>query len=296
MNNNSFTLKAQILKSSHIDYTEQKYKKIVIKKKIGEGAYGVVFLIQNDHVIKIFKNSTNTNTILDESNYLIPVKNENRELIFFFKYINENNNEKNYIVNLYAIGIIKDKIIENTNIIDFNSYFIILPLCTPFYNKYKILNRPLIEEKNGIIFTLNVMKRLLEISQYLETKYNLINLDFKLNNFMFSKKNNDLNNLIMLDFSIVKKNTKKKYNINNKYYIWPNGSNLIENIPSYSICINGLELLFGYDNILYLSNNLNNYLKIIKDKNKSVYNIFNNGLIIKISTNKLLKLICNITI
>jgi hypothetical protein len=48
-------------------------------------------------------------------------------------------------------------------------------------------------KKNGIIFTVNVMKRLLEISQYLETKYNLINLDFKLNNFMFSKKNNDLN-------------------------------------------------------------------------------------------------------
>lgn len=296
MNNNSFTLKAQILKSSHIDYTEQKYKKIIIKKKIGEGAYGVVFLIQNDHVIKIFKNSTQSNTILDESNYLIPLKNENRELIFFFKYINQENNEKNYIVNLYAIGTIKDKIIDNLNIIDFNSYFIILPLCTPFYDKYKIFNRSLIEEKNGIIFTLNVMKRLLEISQYLETKYNLINLDFKLNNFMFSKKNNDLNNLIMLDFSIVKKNTKKKYNINNKYYIWPNGSNLIENIPSYSICINGLELLFGYDNIFHLSNNLNNYLKIIKDKNKNVYNIFNNGLIIKVSTDKLLKLICNITI
>ena len=98
----------------------------------------------------------------------------------------------------------------------------------------------------------------------------------------------------MLDFSIVKKNTKKKYTINNKYYIWPNGTNLIENIPSYSICINGLELLFGYNNIFNLSNNLNNYLKIIKDKNKNVYNIFNNGLILKISTDKLLKLISNI--
>jgi len=296
MNNNSFTLKAIILKSSHSDYSEQKYKKIIIKKKIGEGAYGIVFLIQNDHVIKIFKNSTQSNTIFDESNYLIPIKNENRELIFFFKYTNQENNEKNYIVNLYAIGTIKDKIIDNSNIIDFNSYFIILPLCTPFYNKYKIFNKTLIKKKNVIKFTINIIKRLLKISQYLETKHNLINLDFKLNNFMFSKKNNDLNNLIMLDFSIVKKNTKKKYNINNKYYIWPNGTNLIENIPSYSICINGLELLFGYNNIFNLSNNLNNYLKIIKDKDKNIYNIFNNGLIIKISTDKLLKLISNTTI
>ena len=114
------------------------------------------------------------------------------------------------------------------------------------------------------------------------------------NNFMFTEKTRDLNNLIMLDFSIIKTKTKTKYDIENKYFIWPNINNtLIEIIPSYSTCINGLELLFGYDQIIKLPNNelINIYLKIIEKKNKNIYDIFYNGLILRINTDNFKKLL-----
>ena len=80
-----------------------------------------------------------------------------------------------------------------------------------------------------------------------------------------------------------------------QYYLWSNCNNMfIENIPSYSICINGLELLFGYSSVIQLYNNnelINLYLKIIKSKNKIIYNIFFNGLILKIDTYTFLKLL-----
>jgi hypothetical protein len=59
-------LKIYILRSSNNNYIENKYKKIKIIKKIGEGSYGLVFLLNNDHVIKIFKKSTIKNTILND--------------------------------------------------------------------------------------------------------------------------------------------------------------------------------------------------------------------------------------
>jgi hypothetical protein len=292
MNDQSFFLKALIINSNHNEYTENKLKKLHIIKKIGEGSYGSVYQLNNNHVIKIFKNSTFENTKLEESNYLIPIKNENRELLFFFKYSTKKK-EFNYIINAYAIGIIKNKIIHNDNTFEINSYFIILPLCYSFYDIFKMRNQPLINKTNGITFTLNVMKRLLEISNYFENKYNLINIDFKLNNFMFSDKNYNLNNLIMIDFSIIKSKSKnKKYNIQNKYYIWPIGNIFLDYIPPYSTCINGLELLFGHTKILnlYDDENMKNYLNIINSKNKNAYNIFYNGLILKINTENILKL------
>jgi len=297
MMDQSFTLKILILKSSNDNYIENKLKKIKIIKKIGEGSYGVVFLLNNNDVIKIFKNSTLKNTILNESNYLIPIKNENRELIFYYKYINEKK-ENNYIISLYAIELIKDNIIDNMNNIEFNSYFIILPLCTSFYNTFNIYNMELINIKNGIPFTLKIMKRLIQISDFLETKYNILNLDFKLNNFMFKNNSKNIDNLIMIDFSITKKKTKIPYNIDNKYYIWPESNNiLIEYFPSYSACINGLELLFGYKYINNIRNNhkLDYYLKMIKEKDKKAYNIFLNGLILKMNTENFLNLLkCSI--
>ena len=292
MNDQCFYLKIYIVRSSNSNYIENKCKKIKIIKKIDEGSYGIVFLLNNDHVIKIFKNSTIKNAILQESNYLIPIKNENRELIFYFKYIDEKK-ENNYIINLYAIGLIKDAIIYNRNKIELNSYFIILPLCKSFYNTYNLYNIQLINKKNGINFTMKVMKRLMQISEFLETKYNMIHLDIHLNNFMFKNNNNNLDNLIILDFSITKKKTKNKYNFDNKYFIWPENNMSIEYIPSYSTCINGLELLFGHNNIINLKNEikLEKYLKLIKDKDKNVYNIFYNGLILKINTENFLKLL-----
>jgi serine/threonine protein kinase len=295
--NNQFCLRSHILKSNHNDYKENKNKNIYIQKLIGEGVYGIVFLIQNDHVIKIFKNSTLKKTILEETNYLIPIKNENRELMFYYKYINDNKESNNYIINLYAIGIIKDQMIDNNNLLDTDSYFIILPYCMPFYKKFNVFNKRLIDDSNGIKFTLRTMKKISEASLYLENKYNLINLDIKLNNCMITRKDDNIGDIIMIDFSIIKKKCNKKYTINTKYYIWPNENINIEYIPSYSISINGLELLFGHEEIINFLNNDNKitkYLKIIKDKNKNLYNIFYQGLIKKIDTESFIKLIKNI--
>lgn len=293
MNDQSFIIKCYILKSNHDNFKEKKSMKILIKKKIDEGGYGIVFLLENDMVMKIFKKSLYKDTIIEESNCLIPIKNENRELTFYYKYINENKQEQNYIINLYCIGFIKNRIIIDSNILEPYSYFIILPYCIPFYERYKIKNDPLISKNNGLEFTIKIMKRLIEIIYFFENKYNLINIDLKLNNFMFNKRINDI---IMLDFSVVKTKTKikTKYDTINKYYIWPSVNNtLIENIPSYSVCINGLELLFGRDQIIRLPNNeiINVYLKIIEKKDKSIYNIFYNGLITKINTDNFFKLI-----
>jgi hypothetical protein len=292
MNKKTLNLKTFILMSNHQSYQQNKNKNVCLKKKIGEGSYGLVFLIENDHVIKIFKNSLVGNTVLDESNYLIPLKNENRELIFFLRY-KTNKKEHNFIISLYSIGITKEKLIYNNTIIEKNSYFIILPQCSKFYDTYKIYNKPLIEEKKGIDFTLNVMKRLLDISNFLETKYNCYNLDFKLNNFMFLKNSCNLNDLIMIDFSIIKNKINRYiYNISKKYYIWPNIDNFIlENLPSYSVSMNGLELLFGYNKIINSNTPIEFYLDIIYKKNKNVYSLFYNGLNMKVNTEKFIKLI-----
>ena len=66
MNVQSFPINTLILKSDNIEYEENKYKQLKFVKKIGEGSYGLVFLLDNNHVIKIFKDSTLNNTILNE--------------------------------------------------------------------------------------------------------------------------------------------------------------------------------------------------------------------------------------
>ena len=288
-----FVLNTFILRSNDKEYDENKMKKITVKKKIGEGNYGLVFLLDNNHVIKIFKNSTLNNTVLNESSFLLPLKNENRELIFYFKYIS-NKKENNFIINLYGIGLIKDTLIDNNQTYDINSYFIILPYCISFYNNFNLYNSALLHKNNGLNFTLNVMKRLLQISEFLENNYNMINVDFKLKNFMFPEKTKNINNLIMIDFSIIKNKSKKKYSIENKYYIWPYNENvLLEYIPPYSICINGLELLFGYDEVMQLpnKNKMNYFLKNIEKKNKYAHTIFYNGIVKKINSINFSKLI-----
>jgi hypothetical protein len=299
MNNESFIIKTIILKSNHLLYEEKKKKRLKIKEYIGGGSYGIVYLLDNNHVIKIFKKSNITNTNLDETQNLIPMENENRELIFYFKYKNKKEDHK-YIIQLYCIGILNDEFIKERTGLDEDAYFIILPYCQTFYKKFKIWDRPLIDTKNGILFTLKVMKRLLELSNYLEIKYNYINLDFTLNNFMFPENSDDINELIMIDFSIIKsKVINKKIDFKREYYIWPIGNNIIlENIPSYSICINGLELLFGNSKISKLPNKilLNNILLIIQKKNRNLYNIFYNGLYLNINTITLLKYINNFSI
>jgi hypothetical protein len=74
-----------ILKSISEIYIPNKIMTIEIKKKIGQGNFGVVYSIGNNNVIKIFKNSIYENTLQGETSNIIPYTNENRELIFFNK-------------------------------------------------------------------------------------------------------------------------------------------------------------------------------------------------------------------
>lgn len=289
-----FNIPTLIIKSNHNNYKENTNKKIILKQNLGEGSYGLVFLLDNNHVIKIFKNSISTNILKNETNFLIPINNENRELLFYYKYIKSKKMVNNYIINIYAIGIIKDIFEYNSILYNKNSYFIILPYCISFYNNFNLYNSALLYKNNGLNFTLNVMKRLLQISEFLENNYNIVNIDFKLKNFMFPEKTKNLNNLIMIDFSIIKNKSKKKYSIENKYYIWPYNENvLLEYIPPYSICINGLELLFGYDEVMQLpnKNKMNYFLKNIEKKNKNAHTIFYNGIVKKMNSNNFSKLI-----
>ena len=115
----------------------------------------------------------------------------------------------------------------------------------------------------------------------------------------YSKFDN-LDNLILLDFSLIKSiendpKFNKKYFDNTNYYIWPIDNNYnLTNIHAYSICINGLELLFGKDEIknsLPNKNKMNYYLKVLKNLNENVYELFLNGLTLKINTKNLLELI-----
>jgi hypothetical protein len=310
MNNQRITISTFILKTNHDNYPENKTKKIVLKNKIGEGAYGVVYEIESPpnqkHVIKIFKRPTSDKLVLKESNQLIPLQNENREILFYYKYITKKC-ENNYIISVYSIGILKNQFNSGKITIDKNNYFIILPLCVPFYKIFDIYNKPLINEPNGFIFTIKIMNRLLEASNYLEKTHQLVNLDLKINNFMFPLNSRNLNDVVMLDFSIIKKKYRDKneniYSINQSYYIWPEPPILLDHIPSYSICINGFELLFGHKNISKISDSNNKhtlhkiskFLKIIKEKdhnkNNDIYNIFYNGLIVKVTTVELLLLI-----
>ena len=169
----SIQLKIFIIKSNCSIYNENEEIIINIKKKIGEGAYGSIFEIDNNNVIKIFKNSLQDNTLLKETVNILPYSNENRELIFFNKVLDESINTQyentKYIIKILAIGYIKNKIIDKNNIFEPNSNFIIIPLAYPFYTIYTILNKPLIKNDNYIV-AINVMKRLLQICLFIETK------------------------------------------------------------------------------------------------------------------------------
>jgi len=313
MSNQKIAVSTYIFKSSHDSYIQNKNMKLVLKDKIGEGAYGIVYNIETisneQHVIKIFKRPTLDNLILKESNNLIPLETENREILFYYKYINSKNYENNYIISAYAIGILKSPLKTSTISIDKNNYFIILPKCVPFYEIFGIYNKPLINERNGFVFTLTIMNRLLKASSFLEKTYELTNLDLKINNFMFPLNSDNLNDIVMLDFSIIKKKSKNKneniYFTDKSYYIWPPSPIILDYIPSYAICINGIELLFGNNKIrkicegdtIKIMNTLNGFLNIIKKndtyKNKPVYDIFYNGIIVKVTTLELIKLINN---
>lgn len=273
-----------ILYSKSSRFNLSNYYKIKLNKKIGEGSYGYVYEINSDLVVKIFKN--NSNQISDNSNNLIPNKNENRELNFFISYINSKYLENKHLIKIEAIASIKYFNIKDKST---NNYCIILPKCISVFkliNKWKM---PLTKNKCGKKLVLDFMRKLLDIELFLNDKFNITNLDIKLNNYMINKnKDLDIKNIIAIDFGLTTNNNNSDYHIKKKYYIWPQGNVNLSHISSYSICINGLILFLGENNVKKLS--INENLNFLKDDN-DFYNIFYSGLLVKIKSSDLYSLI-----
>lgn len=330
-----FSLNSSILLSkNNNEFQEDKELRLHITKDLGEGSYGKVFELNDQYAIKIFKQCTLGNVDLSSTeDSVLPSNEENRELQFYFEMLKKNKLNQSlsvhYILQPYAIGYTKEEITYKSKF-EIHSYFVILPLCIPFYKLLPIKNIELlslqkpnelfqnilldtminINNQNdnifGILFVLNIMKKICKASIYLEEEFKIYNLDFKISNIMFLKTSqkkkdlNDLNDLIVIDFGLIKHiqdlNSIFDYEhlIQQKYFIWPySGTTLISNIPSYSICINGLELLLGKKEIEKLPSYRIIKKNILKLKNidHNLYIIFYEGLINKCNTQKLLFLI-----
>ena len=288
-------LTCYILYSKSNNYLINKYYKLKLLEKIGEGNYGLIYEISKNYVIKIFKNSLITNNSNDESESIIPLNNENREISFFISYLKNKTINTNFIIDVKSIGILVDDYTINNLIIKKNSFFMILPSCISIYKLLNLWKTPLINNKDGIEIVLNIMKRLIDIQLFLYNNYNIINLDIKTDNLMIEKKNKlIIDNIINIDLGLIKTKNNNTYQFDCKYTIWPTSENIkLEKIPSYSICINGLEILLGKEFIEKNKKmNLIDKLYFLKN-NDEVYNIFYNGLLLKLNLKQLLVLILN---
>ena len=267
--------------------------KIKVYNKIGEGGYGIIYKLDNKYVIKIFKNSLYKNLKKNTKN-IIPSNEENREITFFIDYMKTNKNNQNYFIDVKLIGYINSDFLYNKNINLKKSYFIIMPYCLPVHkliNKYKY---NLIDENYKYNFVVELMWRLIQIQSYIINQYDYINYDLKLKNFMITNNELLIKNIINIDFSLIIKNNNEKYNFDYDYKVWPKCKNIQLNytIP-YTICIDGLIVLFGKKFIVNLNNN--NYLEKIEilKGNPLIYNIFNKGLSLKINIEKFNHLLKN---
>ena len=288
-------LTCYILYSKSNNYLINKYYKLKLLEKIGEGNYGLIYEISKNYVIKIFKNSLITNNSNDESESIIPLNNENREISFFISYLKNKTANTNFIIDVKSIGILVDDFTINNLIIKKNSFFMILPSCISIYKLLHLWKTPLINNKDGIEIVLNIMKRLIDIQLFLYNNYNIINLDIKMDNLMIEKNNKlIIDNIINIDLGLIKTKNNNTYQFDCKYTIWPSSENIkLEKIPSYSICINGLEILLGKEFIEKNKKmNLIDKLYFLKN-NDEVYNIFYNGLLLKLNLKQLLVLILN---
>ena len=287
-------LSCYILYSKLNTYLINNYCKIKLLDKIGEGTYGIIYQINKNYVIKIFKNSIINNNISIETKNIIPLHNENREISFFVDYLKNKIKYNNFIIDVKTIGILIDDYKINNILIKKNSFFMILPACIPIYNLLSLWKKPLINNKDGIDIVLNIMKRLIDIQLYLYNNYNIINLDIKMDNFMIEKnKKLIIDNIINIDLGLIKLKDNINYQFNYKYLIWPRSENVkLEKIPSYSICVNGLEILLGKEFIKKNKNNLIDKINFLKN-NQDIYNIFYNGLLLKLNLKQLLILILN---
>ncbi len=343
-----------LLSKNSFDFPVKRDLTLNLTRPIGEGSYGKVFEVNHKYAIKIFKESVLGKVDMSgEEKSLIPEEGENRELLFYFQLLQKNQElftcSYKYVIQPIAIGVTRETLLfpsnstsgeEEQRIIAY-SYFVILPLCIPFYQALPIQNSQLIHLQKpstlfetyqnyhkipfyrepgspstsgptfqippfGIAFTLDIMRKMCIASIYLEEEFRIYNLDFKLQNIMFLKSSDPkipFEDLIVIDFSLIKylgdKDREKvsfdyDHLIDQKYFIWPySGTTLVSHIPSYSICINGLELLYGKKQVERLPSyqmvrRITNNLRLI---DLTLYHIFYQGIVQKIPTKRLLQFI-----
>lgn len=302
-------IQIKILESILDEYEKEGEYSFTIKKKIGSGSYGSVYDIGNYHVVKLFHHSTYGTTILEERDCIIPYQSENRELSLYFRMIRYpiENHIKNYIVPPLVIGYIKEDVQILNQLYKNGSYFVIMPICYPFY-KYHMTKRNEMTERN---FILEFMYKLLHASLYLENEYNIVHLDIKMNNIMYlmnpnykriesmnesEDENHKHSFLILLDFSLLKTCSQKRFQLDEidikngikKYYLWDTEDENFQicHVPSYSIGVNVIEILYGksVSNKLPSREVCEKYIRKIYKQHQDIAFICKKMLIDKVST------------
>ncbi len=311
-----------VIESNLKEYQVNQSYLLNIEQKLGSGSYGAVFDIGDHLVMKLFFHSTLGKTMFEEKECIIPYKNENRELSLYFQMMKEplKNHIQNHVIPPLLIGYIQKDFIYQKDTFKKNNYFILLPFCIPFHKYYKIKNNPLLHHEDSYSFIVQFMYTMMKSSQYLETKYNIIHLDYKLSNIMYlyhselvKKIKDDVmitndkglskkeyhENLIVIDFGLVKKKIKNipfefdpgdKKEGEIRYYLWPAEKDgfYLYHIPSYSMGINVIELLLGRDKVLKLPNktDLYEYVYKIHEKYEDIGFLLKKVFIDKLETNE----------
>lgn len=260
-----------LLSNDQETYKVRKEKKVKLVEKIGEGSNSFVYKLDNDHVIKIYKNSIAGSTQLIESDSIMPSSNENREIQLFFKIIKYNIDEFG-IVKPFCLGIINEDFILDDNNIKKGTYFSILP----FYNK---INRNILIKYNLCDLFNEIIESELIIEKYLQVYH----LDIKIENLV---QHND--KLMLIDYHLSKSINSGDMPVNTHHFNTDKNIKL-KLIPLYYVFLLIISLLFNSKKIYYNNNVLINYLYILSKKMTSntkcnMYSMIYNGISLKYDT------------
>jgi len=249
------------LMSNSDKYIKHDSLKLKIKEKIGEGSLGLVFLLENGDILKIYKNSVAGSAKLIESKSILPEKNENREIQLFFKIIKFKINEEG-IVKPLSLGIVYNELVFEDTVICKDTYYSILP----FYEK---VSKEILVKYNLYDLILEIINSELSIEKYLRVYH----LDITLENLvMYDDK------LMLIDYNLTKSIGSGEQSVNSNHFNTDERCKL-KLIPLYYIFLLIISLLFNTKKIYFNDKLLVNYLYILSKKlKKNVYSLIYNGL------------------
>jgi len=248
------------------NYITNKEYEIIAIKTIGNGGYGYIFLTNQNDVIKIIPENPNelkddysdfteenviqkiienkNNFKINNNNYAIGKIVQNKD---FSQEDKKPLNPIEFIVNTTEIEkseIIYSTITTNRKKQKFALYetntVIIMPYYLCFYNYIEIFpNRKQFRSEQIILFFLS--KLIQSIDELLTI--NIINIDIKMNNIMFTKKMD----IKIIDYGLTKSfdNLYSKIETDVKYYVWSNNPEFnYNNQLCYMLSIFALEIIF----------------------------------------------------